>query len=146
MIETEQEAKDRKYKKNREWRLKNPDKVREYSKRSREKTSGKNKDKNREYHRMWRERNKGHRRNYHLFSKYGLTADAFDSMFLGQGKSCAICGSLDFGKRGPIVDHNHETGEIRGILCNRCNVCIGQLDDNCALLQRAADYLKKAGS
>lgn len=57
---------------------------------------------------------------------------------------CEICGKTekDNGKR-LAVDHNHETGMIRGMLCNNCNLGIGYLKDNIDLLKSAIKYLKK---
>jgi hypothetical protein len=61
--------------------------------------------------------------------------------------NCEICSmelTADRGPRGRCVDHNHETKEVRGILCNHCNRAIGLLMDNPSLLDKAADYLRNA--
>jgi hypothetical protein len=42
-----------------------------------------------------------------------------------------------------VVDHNHDTGEVRGILCHSCNTALGRFGDDVWLLQAALDYLKK---
>lgn len=39
------------------------------------------------------------------------------------------------------MDHNHKTGQVRGLLCDRCNLTIGALEDDAALLQKAIDYV-----
>ena len=80
------------------------------------------------------------RRSGHLKRKYGVTADEYDSMLLKQGGVCAICKNKPDIKH-MAVDHNHETGAVRGILCENCNRAIGLLYDNKAYLQSAIDYL-----
>lgn len=79
---------------------------------------------------------------------YGLTIAAYDRMFTKQGGRCAICNRRPtFGrgsKNGRLsVDHNHETGKVRALLCSVCNAAIGSLRDDPALLRVAADYLDK---
>lgn len=63
-----------------------------------------------------------------------------------QNGVCAICSEPETRKmKGTpaalCVDHNHETGEIRGLLCNRCNRTIGLLEDDPEFFKRAYDYL-----
>ena len=63
-------------------------------------------------------------------------------MLAEQEGCCAICGTEDPGKNGRFnVDHNHDTGEIRGLLCYGCNVGIGHLRDNPSICLAAAEYL-----
>jgi hypothetical protein len=83
-------------------------------------------------------------KNYKLQVRYGLTTEAFDSMFVGQGDVCAVCETSNWGLRGPTVDHNHATGAIRGILCDNCNTAIGRLKDNSLIARVIADYLERA--
>ena len=61
----------------------------------------------------------------HILKKlYGLTLESFDEMLKAQGGVCAICKQTD--KTGKfLVDHDHETGKVRGLLCRRCNHIIG---------------------
>lgn len=74
---------------------------------------------------------------------YGMTSEEFDQMFVNQGKKCGICGSLDpQHNKGWNVDHDHKTGEVRGILCGVCNTSLGGFKDNPNLLQAAIEYLK----
>lgn len=77
---------------------------------------------------------------YMLRTKYGLTPEQHDAMVKAQGGLCAICRS-EFGRNGPRVDHNHETGVVRGLLCHPCNVSIGLLRESPETLWRAAEYL-----
>jgi hypothetical protein len=73
---------------------------------------------------------------------FGLTIEDYEEMSHAQNQQCAICGTTQCtsGKR-LAVDHCHETGRIRGLLCMRCNQAIGKLNDNYFLLQQAADYV-----
>lgn len=79
---------------------------------------------------------------------YGLAEGEYERMLADQGGRCAICGGEETstdrrsGKiRGLFVDHCHETGEVRGLLCQRCNFGIGQFRDDAALLRQAIVYL-----
>lgn len=75
---------------------------------------------------------------------YGMTPQQYDSMLAEQGGCCAICGSTDNGDSRFdtfYVDHSHESGTVRGILCRGCNAGLGQFKDNPDLLLAAAAYL-----
>jgi len=68
-------------------------------------------------------------------AKYGITAEQYEEMNRLQGGRCLICGQAERGTRRGIpktlaVDHDHDTGEIRGLLCSKCNTAIGLLDDD----------------
>lgn len=85
------------------------------------------------------------RRAYSILKSYGLTSDDFALMLERQGGGCAVCGATTSGDpRRPAlhVDHDHETGVVRGILCLRCNVSIGLFQDDASLIERAAIYLR----
>jgi len=77
--------------------------------------------------------------------KYGITDDEYRAWLDAQGGVCAICGNGETSKDGrPLsVDHDHGTGRIRGLLCNRCNPMIGYARDDIAILQAAIEYLKR---
>lgn len=75
-----------------------------------------------------------------LKSKYGLSPDDYDLILAAQGGRCSICRKPPREQR-LHVDHDHETGEIRGLLCSCCNTAIGQLQDDPDIAQAAADYL-----
>ena len=83
--------------------------------------------------RAWRKRNPG----------YGLTAGDVIAMLAAQDGGCAICGHKpdSTSDRRLAIDHDHETGRVRGLLCYRCNTAIGLLGDDPERLRRAADYL-----
>lgn len=74
-----------------------------------------------------------------LFSKYGLREGDFARLLAEQNGGCAICGKPDL----LGVDHCHKTLKIRGILCRRCNGGIGLLQDDPALIVKAAQYLQR---
>ena len=77
------------------------------------------------------------KRNSNLKYRYGITEKDFDDMYSAQKGRCAICNE----KKPLVVDHDHDTGEVRGLLCNTCNSGMGKLMDNMLLLARALKYL-----
>lgn len=74
--------------------------------------------------------------------RHGITADDYEAMLNQQGGVCAICKRVPQGKHGFHLDHDHETGRIRGILCRCCNTALGHFQDNLAGLLAAVSYLK----
>lgn len=99
----------------------------------------KNKDKYNEY---MRARNKHHYPEYRL-RRYDLTSADHARMMLEQGGVCALCEKPQKGKRPLVVDHDHNTGEVRGLLCYGCNRLIVPLDNH-PLYLKALRYLKKS--
>lgn len=75
-----------------------------------------------------------------IVSKFGLTLEVYDEMYRSQGGLCAIC---EKGFDVLCVDHCHESGAVRGLLCRACNVGIGNLGDSSERLLRASQYLEK---
>jgi hypothetical protein len=73
---------------------------------------------------------------------YGLTKDEL-SQLLRQHEKCALCGTSNWGSKGPQVDHCHDTGRVRGVLCLNCNVGLGCFKDDPVSLRAAADYLER---
>ena len=75
--------------------------------------------------------------------EYGITLDEYNEMFAEQNGCCAVCEKhqIEF-KDSLSVDHCHETGDVRGLLCFKCNTGIGKLGDNIEGLERALKYLK----
>ena len=73
---------------------------------------------------------------------YGITPEQVEEMRLAQGGRCAICGTDKPGGRGDFhIDHNHKTGMVRALLCNRCNIRLGTIE-NTDFLQKALSYLE----
>lgn len=87
--------------------------------------------------------NKDQLENKRLLKVYGLSKEDRDILFESQENKCAICKSNTSGKPGFSIDHNHKTGSIRGILCNTCNLILGQLNDDTSILESMLLYLKK---
>lgn len=83
-----------------------------------------------------------------LKRKYGITQADYDIMFAAQNGVCAICETTTpggfSGKRAPsfAVDHCHDSGRVRGLLCMHCNQAIGKFNHDVAVLSKAIDYLK----
>jgi hypothetical protein len=77
--------------------------------------------------------------------KYGLTKRSFDNLLKAQKGRCAICcDKQECGKRKQLyVDHSHDTGVIRGLLCFKCNVLLGMAQDDKSILKLAVQYLEK---
>jgi Recombination endonuclease VII len=95
--------------------------------------------------RAWRRKNRARRleklREIHLRNKFGLTPDEYDRMLVAQGGVCALCDALPTPGISLHVDHDHGTGEIRGLLCVRCNNALGLFREDPDLLKRAARYV-----
>jgi hypothetical protein len=84
-------------------------------------------------------------RKAHLKRTYNITLEEFNNKLAEQDYKCAICKSNNtHDKHGVMaVDHNHETGQIRGLLCYKCNAGIGLLNDDKLLMKNAINYLEK---
>jgi len=80
---------------------------------------------------------------------YGISVDEYDRRVIAQEGVCAICGKPETAKkrgtessRRLSVDHNHTTKAVRGLLCGKCNVGLGFLNDDYGLLISAAEYIQ----
>lgn len=80
----------------------------------------------------------GGARTYHLKRRYGITAEEADAMLTDQGGLCAICAKAP----AAHVDHDHDSGAVRSLLCFNCNGGLGQFKDDPALLRVAARYVE----
>ena len=82
-------------------------------------------------------------RNTHLQRKYGITEETYQKMLLEQNNSCRICGTTEHQTRWNnfCVDHDHTTGEVRGLLCKSCNIALGEIGDNVSTLKAMIEYL-----
>jgi hypothetical protein len=74
-----------------------------------------------------------------LKSRYGITLEDYEEMVIKQNGICAICGVIKKSKLH--IDHNHTTGEVRGLLCGSCNRALGLMKDNTEFLLKAIKYL-----
>lgn len=131
---------------------KDPAKKREANKLNARKLREKAPEKYRAASRRYYQENIEKRRSYErkrACAKYGLTVDQFDSMLDQQSGKCAICGA-DFAflegdqNLRPRIDHCHETGEVRGLLCNKCNRALGLFADDEEILRRALKYIQES--
>lgn len=117
---------------------------RECQKANRKKWAAKNKQVASGYARRWRERNPRAAKDHKLRSTYGVPLGTYDRLLAEQGGKCAICGTDTPGGRGDFhVDHCHETGKVRGLLCRSCNVGIGHFNHSKEALVSAARYLSE---
>ncbi len=94
------------------------------------------------YRKDYRQRRKVEERDAYLRRTFGITQADYDALLAAQGGGCAICGKKP-GKISLHVDHDHETGEIRGLLCVGCNNALGQFRDDIGLLSRAREYVDR---
>jgi uncharacterized protein GlcG (DUF336 family) len=78
---------------------------------------------------------------YKLKQNFGLTLAEYDKMLESQGGVCKICGGVGLSGKRLSVDHDHETGKVRGLLCSKCNTAIGLLDDDPKTFLKASLYL-----
>jgi hypothetical protein len=88
-------------------------------------------------------------RKHRLMRLFGITESQFDSMLDSQNGVCAICKRPERARscngvsiRRLNVDHDHNTGRIRGLLCNACNTVLGKVGDSIEVLQSAISYLR----
>jgi hypothetical protein len=76
-----------------------------------------------------------------LKEKYGISTEDYDRMYAEQNGVCYICNKEHL--RRPLnVDHCHKTGKIRKLLCDKCNMALGLIDDSIELLDKLKQYLK----
>jgi arsenate reductase-like glutaredoxin family protein len=95
--------------------------------------------------REWRKDNPMAERRNGL-KKYGLTIQEYDARLLAQGSKCAICETTEPLGRGRFhVDHCHDTGAVRGLLCHHCNLGIGNFKHRTDFLSNAISYLSTEG-
>jgi hypothetical protein len=87
-----------------------------------------------------------------LQRRYGLSADEYQTLLANHNFACGICKveisyALGYkGKRSVVVDHNHETGDVRGILCSKCNLVLGHARESTEILYQAIVYLSERGA
>ena len=82
-------------------------------------------------------------RAWRLKRDYGITLEDYKDMFERQEGVCAVCLNPSPHTRLLAVDHDHETGKLRALLCNACNLTLGGASDNPELLRALADYIER---
>lgn len=146
----------------RRWRAANPERAKALSAANNLKWTSENREGRRAYARTYRDKNRDRlrlrwkvwaaadraanptkHREQHLVRFYGITQVQYDEMAATQNFQCKCCGKAaaeeKYGKLS--VDHCHKTGKVRGLLCSKCNMIIGQSNDDPSLIRRWADYL-----
>ena len=109
-----------------EYRKKNPEKIKSLKEK---------------YKETRKEIRKPTERRNHLKIKYGITEIEYEKMFNNQDGKCLLCDKkCDYRKLH--IDHCHSTGKIRGLLCSNCNLGLGNFKDNIETLKKAIEYLK----
>jgi len=119
---------------------------------------------NKKYYQEHKDQAKIYRDKYKLFNKeklkeqdrisrlvrnYGISIEEYNGLLEEQDHKCAICGKGETIKlkngntRLLSIDHNHNTGQVRGLLCHKCNTTLGFLSENLQLFDKAKEYLTK---
>lgn len=133
----------------REWRKKNKRRVKGYRRKYRAITP----EHTRPSAKKWAKENYIRRKGYNLKRMYGISRETYERMLQEQGGVCAVCckpeSTLRKGKLCELsVDHNHTTGEVRKLLCNKCNIALGMMDECPDRIRQLANYInsfQKAG-
>jgi hypothetical protein len=134
---------------NQRWQAKNPDKARCLKKAA----SDRFRERNPHYQKEWvnknkdkvlrsRERGRIRKALRRRWKKYGLTPEQFNIKNETQTGLCMLCNELNQNGRDLCVDHDHETGNVRDLLCTRCNRGLGMFKDSPELLEKAAAYIR----
>lgn len=127
-----------------QYRAKNPDYMQQW--RDRKKADPEYMERKRSQSRAWyyTEKGQAYKERYKL-GLYGLTEQDYNEMLAAQDFSCAICRTDSWmEKNGRLhIDHDHDTGQVRGLLCSRCNVGIGMFAEAKTRLLAAIEYLEK---
>ena len=92
----------------------------------------------------WRENNISKYREINLKSRFGINLDDYNNILISQNNCCAICKKhMNEFSYNLVVDHCHKSGKIRGLLCKKCNLGIGHLNDDIDILNNSILYLNK---
>lgn len=89
----------------------------------------------------WKRANPKNARAARLQREYGITLQEYEALLKQQNNCCAICSCGEPKDKAFCVDHNHQTGAIRSLLCHRCNSALGLADESSARLRNMADYI-----
>ena len=133
----------------RRYRERHPERVKENGR----KTDLKRKEKKQAYYQATKEHRRERSKQYYLDHKeryreiarvwkYGITEEELDQLWWDQGGCCAICGDQLENDNRTHLDHDHETGKIRGFLCAQHNVGLSAFNDDPEMLERAAAYIR----
>lgn len=123
------------------WREANPEKVKARNERG---NRARTPEQHREYMREWRKLQPEKAKSVDLKKRFGIGIDEYRAKEAAQGGMCAACGNPP-GARALAVDHDHDTGVIRDLLCDRCNTSIGLMGESPERLLGLIEYLRKWG-
>lgn len=129
------------------WRARNPETTAKAHRKWRMNNLDESRARNRAHYAANRTDHLARKRANRLVRKYGLTREEYLALHVAQGGVCAICGRAETmrssgdGVRELAVDHDHETGRVRALLCASCNAGLGHFRDAPALLTAASRYL-----
>jgi len=126
----------------RQWREANKDRMREWRRNYFAKNRIRMLSENAKYRKQNREKIREKSFGYKLKHLYGLSVQQFHQMWENQHGQCEICGTKFKERRTAQVDHNGDTGNVRGLLCIHCNMGIGALMHDTERLCNAITYLK----
>ncbi|MBP7709873.1 MAG: endonuclease VII domain-containing protein [Rickettsiales bacterium] len=96
------------------------------------------------YLREWSRKNPEKKREQKYRTRYGITLKQYEELLALQNHTCAICGKGEHVRKNDkyfLVDHCHKTGEVRGLLCHRCNQAIAQLNEDPSSSLRLIKYI-----
>jgi hypothetical protein len=99
-----------------------------------------NKEKLSAVNKVWRDAHPGWNKKAQLKRNYGMTVEEFNAMLLLQDSKCAVC---DKTMKQPCVDHDHDTGKVRALLCHQCNTALGLLDEDPNRMIALASYISQ---
>lgn len=120
-----------------------PSHYEKYGKKWYEKNRDSELQRGRDYYSKNKEAKKARHRVYVLKSRYGLDEEAYLAMVAEREGKCDICDVVYY--RRLNVDHDHETNQVRGLLCNNCNRGLGHFKDDKQRLKRAIEYITGHG-
>lgn len=123
------------------WRDANPEAVKERNDRFNHKRTP---EEHNAYMREWRKRHPEKAKDADLKKRFGIGVGEYRAKEAAQGGRCAACGDPP-GARSLAVDHDHQTGAIRDLLCDRCNTSIGLMREMPSRLEALIAYLRKWG-
>ena len=104
----------------------------------------KNRDKVNAYHREQRKEKPHQEKNRRLKYRFDITLQDYNTMLQGQDNRCRICDIIFYDTTVACVDHCHDTGKVRGLLCSPCNKGLGHFKDSVDNMGKAIDYLLTA--
>jgi hypothetical protein len=125
-------------KRNKKWAKENKKRANEHKR----KWQKNNREQMQNTRKLWRQNNPDVELNGKYKRTFGITLAEYDKLFKQQDGVCLICGLPEINQR-LAVDHDHKTGEVRGLLCKRCNMMLGLVEESTHLLDGAIKYLKR---